>query len=76
MVNKCIIVLAVPNKQATLQFSLHQGSNSLTHVEVNHAPRSYVYSMGILYGRISTWRTEQLVNPSRRYVSATPERRL
>ena len=30
--------------------SLHEGVNSLTHAEVNHAPGSYVYSMGILYG--------------------------
>ena len=27
-----------------------KGYNSLTHAEVNHAPGSYVYSMGILYG--------------------------
>ena len=30
--------------------SLHEGVNSLTQAEVNHAPGSYVYSMGILYG--------------------------
>ena len=54
--------------------SLHEGSNFLNRVEVNHA--SHVYTMGLLYGRISTWRTEQLVNSSRRYVSATPVRRL
>ena len=56
--------------------SLHEGSKFLNRVEVDHAPRSYVYTIGILYGRISTWRTEQLVNSSRRYVSATPVRRL
>ena len=27
-----------------------KGYNSLTRAEVNHAPRSYVYTMGILYG--------------------------
>ena len=30
--------------------SLHEGVNSLTQAEVNHAPGSYVYSMRILYG--------------------------
>ena len=50
--------------------------NSLTHAEVNHAPGSYVSLWGFCMGRISTWRTEQLVNSSRRYVSATPVRRL
>ena len=30
-------------------YSLHEGVNSLTQAEVNHAPGSYVYSMGILY---------------------------
>ena len=31
-------------------YSLHEGGNSLTCAEVNHAPGSYVYTMGILYG--------------------------
>jgi hypothetical protein len=48
----------------------------LNRAEVNHAHGSYVYTRGILYGRILTWRTEQLVNFNRRYVSATPVRRL
>ena len=49
-----------------------KGSNFLftrkwiTHPEVN----------GILYGRILTWWTEQLVNSSWRYVSATPVRKI
>ena len=30
--------------------SPHEGVNSLTQAEVNHAPGSYVYSMGISYG--------------------------
>ena len=46
-----------------------KGYISLNRAEVNHAPGSYVYTMGILYRRISTWRTEQLVNTSRRYVA-------
>ena len=51
-------------------FSLHEGVNSLTQAEVT-------FTLGGFYmGRISTWRTEQLVNSSRRYVSATPVRRL
>ena len=33
-----------------VSYSLHEGVNSLTQAEVNHAPGSYVYSMGILYG--------------------------
>ena len=43
------------------QSELHEGSNFLNRAEVNYAPGSYVYTMGILYGRISTWRTEQLL---------------
>ena len=31
--------------------SLHEGSNSLNHAEVNHAPGSYIYSMGICMGK-------------------------
>ena len=50
--------------------------NSLTHPEVNHARGSYVYTMGILYRRIPTWRTKQLVNCSRLYLSTKPVRRL
>ena len=44
--------------------------------EVNHAPGSYVYTMGVLYGEISTWPTKQLVDLSRRYVSNKRVRRL
>ena len=50
------------------QISYLRGSESRT--------RKLIYTMGILYGRILTWRTEQVVNLSRRYVSATPARRL
>ena len=53
-----------------------KGSHSLNHAEVNHACGSYVYTMGILYRQISTWRTKQLVNLSRCYVSAKPVWRL
>ena len=58
-----------------LKHSLHEDPNSLAHAEVNHARRSYVYTMGILYRKISTWRTKQLVNSRRRYVSTKPVRR-
>ena len=44
--------------------------------EVNHAPGSYVYTMGVLYGEISTWLNKQLVDLSRRYVSNKRVRRL
>jgi hypothetical protein len=50
--------------------------NSLAHAEVNHAYGSYVYTMGILYRRSSTWQTKQLVNWSRCYESTKPVRRL
>ena len=50
------------------QISYSRGSKSHT--------RKLIYTMGILYGRILTWRTEQLVNSSRCYVSATLVRRL
>ena len=30
--------------------SLHEGPKFLNRAEVNHAPGSYVYTMGILYG--------------------------
>ena len=53
-----------------------KGWDSLKHAEVNHACGSHVCTMGILYRRISTWRTEQLVNSSRHYVSTTLVRRL
>ena len=57
--------------------SLHEGVNSLNRAEVNHAPRSYVYTMGqILYRQIPRWLMVQLVNSSRRYVSPRPVRRL
>ena len=39
-----------PTMYTILTYSLHEGVNSLTHAEVNRAPGSYVYSMGILYG--------------------------
>ena len=55
--------------------SLHEDPNSLAHAEVNHAHGSYIYTMGILYRKISTWRTKQLVNSRRRYVSTKPVRR-
>ena len=50
------------------QISYSCGSESRT--------RKLIYTMGILYGRISTWLTEQAVNSSRRYVSATSVRRV
>ena len=50
------------------QISYSCGSESRT--------RKLIYTMGILYGRILTWQTEQVVNSSQRYVSATPVRRL
>ena len=53
-----------------------KGYISLNRAEVNHAPGSYVYTMGILYRRISTWRTKQLVNMSRRYMATKPVRRV
>ena len=53
-----------------------KGYISLNHAEVNHVPGSYVYTMGILYRRISTRRTKQLVNTSRQYVATKPVRRL
>ena len=56
--------------------SLHEDPNSLARAEVNHAPGSYVYTMGILYRQIPRWLTVQLVNSSRRYVSTRPVRRL
>ena len=34
-------------------FSLHEDPNSLAHAEVNHARGSYIYTMGILYRKIS-----------------------
>ena len=46
--------------------------NSLARAEVNHAPGSYVYTMGIWYRQILRWQTVQLVNSSRRYVSTRP----
>ena len=52
-----------------------KGSRSLNYVEVNHACGSYIYTMGILYRQILTWRTKQLVNLSQRYVSTKPVRR-
>ena len=55
--------------------SLHEDHNSLAHVEVNHARGSYVYTMGILYRKMSTWQTKQLVNSRRRYVSTKPVQR-
>ena len=36
--------------------------------EVNHAPGSYVYTMGVLYEEISTWPTKQVVDLQRRLV--------
>ena len=50
------------------QISYSRGSESRT--------RKLIYTMGILYGRIPTWLTEQAVNSSRRYVSATSVRRV
>ena len=48
-----------------LLFSLHEGVKFLIRTEVNH---------GVCMGEF--WRTEQAVNSSRRYVSATPVQRL
>ena len=56
--------------------SLHEGSHSLNRAEVNHAPGSYVYTMGILYRQIPRWLTVQLVNSGWCYVSTRPVRRL
>ena len=56
--------------------SLHEDPNSQSHVEMNNACGSYVYTMGILYRRIPGEQTEQLVNLSRRYMSTKPMRRL
>ena len=50
----------------TVPYSLHEGVQFSLAEEVNHAPGSYVYTMGVLYGEISTWPTKQL---SQRYVS-------
>ena len=50
------------------QISYSHGSESRT--------QKLIYTMGILYGRILTWRTEQAVNSSRRYMSATLVRRV
>ena len=50
------------------QISYSRGSESST--------RKLIYTMGILYGQIPTWLTEQAVNSSRRYVSATSVRRV
>ena len=57
-------------------YSLHEGVQFSLAAEVNHAPGSYVYTMGVLYGEISTWPTKQLVDLSRRYVSTKRVRRL
>ena len=59
-----------------LGISLHEGVQFSLAAEVNHAPGSYVYTMGVLYGEISTWPTKQLVDLSRRYVSTKRVRRL
>ena len=56
--------------------SLHEGVQFSLDAEVNHAPGSYVYTMGVLYGEISTWPNKQLVDLSRRYVSNKRVRRL
>ena len=47
------------------RFSLHEGVQFSLAAEVSHAPGSYVYTMGVLYGEISTWPTKQLVDLSR-----------
>ena len=52
--------------------SLHEGVKFL----IRARTRKLIYTMGILYGRIPTWLTEQAVNSSRWYVSATSVRRL
>ena len=57
-------------------YSLHEGVQFSLAAEVNHAPGSYVYTMEVLYGEISTWPTKQLVDLSRRYVSTKHVRRL
>ena len=48
-----------------------KGSHSLNHAEVNHAPGSYVYTMGSLCRQVSTWRTEQLVYSSSCYIGVS-----
>ena len=66
------------DKNAPKHYSLHKGLKFLNHAKVNHTPRSYIYTMGILHGQILTWRKKQLVNSSQRYmyVSATLVQRL
>ena len=56
--------------------SLHEGVQFSLDAEVNHTPGSYVYTMGVLYGEISTWPNKQLVDLSRRYVSNKRVQRL
>ena len=65
-------------KICTMGHSLHEGVRVQFSVaaEMNHAPGSYVYTMGLLYGEISTWRTKQLAGSSRSCVSTTLLRRL
>ena len=75
MVHVYIIGLAELDHHQSM-YSLHEDPNSLAHSEVNHARGSYVYTMGILYRKISTWRTKQLVNSRRRYVSTKSVRRV
>ena len=52
-----------------LTISLHEGVQFSLTAEVNHTPGSYIYTMVVLHGDISTWPTKQLVDLSRRYVS-------
>ena len=44
--------------------SLHEGSQFSWTAEMNHAPGSYVYTMGNLYGEKATWRMKQLLRSS------------
>ena len=56
----CDEVVVNPLMLETL-FSINSLHSSLAHTEVNHTCTSHIYTMGILYRQISTWRTEQLV---------------
>ena len=56
--------------------SPHKEPNFHSPAEINHAPEGYVYTMGILYRKLSTWPTRQLLCSSQRYVSTRPVRRL
>ena len=53
----------VPKDTSTdlMPLSLHEGSQFSWTAEMNHAPGSYVYTMGNLCGEKATWRTKQLL---------------